>query len=355
MLRRVRCHQRSEILLARATHLVALAIASSCAADDVSLPPIRYETSKATIGTSFEEPLCEGDLQHIDARIRYLEEVFDAHSDDLVEIYLYREKPPECPIFGCFVHGRYIASEWTALDHELVHAVVSRIGRPEPFWSEGNAVAFSGGRSQAGTADITEQIPLDARSLDYVSAGHFMRWLVEQKGGPSQIQKLLVPEPFSNVYGMSEADAEAEFLQTAPWSYPPLFPCSAPELGGAVGQWEEEVAVDCESADTLSRTGYCATVVRSLRVEDPGMYELVSAGGNVRLVGCQLDALPEDPGAPAGDIPFEYEDTVPIFKAFEPGITHELRMDVGLYEITVESCDLEEPSAVMVRLTRVVG
>lgn len=330
-------------------------LVAGCSDEETPLPSIRYETNEAIIGTAFDEPLCGGDLAHIDERIRYLEETFDARSDSPVEIYLYREKPPQCTIFGCFVGDEYIASQWTALDHELVHAVIENIADPTSFWSEGNAVAHSGRRTQMGTVGIAEQVDLDARSIDYLSAGHFVRWLVEEKGGAGQIRRLLQREPFLDVFGATLEQEEMEFLATAPWSYPPIFPCSGPELSGPDGQWNERVDVDCESDDTFSRTGVCAVVLRSFEVLEPGPYELLADGGFVRLMGCQMDILENDPGPASGDVPFEYESTLSIFRAFEPNVVHELQLDAGLYEVTVESCDLENAGVVEVQLTEAGG
>ena len=80
--------------------LLVLTLGSAGCGED--LPPIRYETDKALIGTDFDLPLCEGDFDRLDAQIRFVEGFLDAASDEKIEIYVYENQPPDCPGLGCW-------------------------------------------------------------------------------------------------------------------------------------------------------------------------------------------------------------------------------------------------------------
>ena len=57
--------------------------------------------------------------------IELVEDFLGAPSDERIEIYLYADSPPQCALV-CYTPEGYIAANWNALDHEVVHAVVAR-------------------------------------------------------------------------------------------------------------------------------------------------------------------------------------------------------------------------------------
>lgn len=97
------------------------------------LPPIRYHTEQAVIGTTFEQAICPSDLAWLDDHIAFVEDILGASSDTPIEIYLYEDFPPQCALDGCYTTDGYVAANWHALDHEVVHAVVDRFADPPLF------------------------------------------------------------------------------------------------------------------------------------------------------------------------------------------------------------------------------
>ena len=305
------------------------------------LPPIRYETEKALIGTDFDLPLCEGDLVRLDTQIRFVEDFLDAESDEKIEIYVYEDQPPGCPGLGCWnTNLGVVQTLWNSVDHEVVHAVVARFASPPAFWSEGIAVALERNGTHEGGATVLDSAAItDERQLDYATAGHFVRWLLETRDSAAY-PRILNGESVDAIYGASLEDLAAEHEATRPHAYPPWSPCDYPELTEAEpGIWTETIAVSCSEPDSSSAEGYRFAVPRSVELE-AGRYELTTTGGvGTRVVGCQMDAWPDPPPSMAnGDVPNEVENSqTSVGLLFHSGSTHELNLTDGVYKVVVST------------------
>jgi len=125
---------------------------------------------------------------------------------------------------------KIIRTHWSVLEHEIVHAVVDRFAQPPPFWNEGIAVALDGNGTQHGTATVMQSIHVDdAADLDYSTAGHFVRWLLEEHD-PTRIRPILDGAAFEPTYDLPFPEAAALFEDEQPFAYPPWFPCDYPLL-----------------------------------------------------------------------------------------------------------------------------
>ncbi|MEM6293948.1 MAG: hypothetical protein AAGA54_21910 [Myxococcota bacterium] len=175
---------------ARSKHarLVALGLlAATSACEELDLPPIRYETNRARIGTSFDEPLCAADLAWFDPQIEFIEQSLGVVRPEPVELYIYGNESLPCsgdPI-GCYhLEEDVITGQWPSIDHEMVHAITNgRLSFPSKFWEEGAAEALS----QEGTdrdllVQLTPDVVRSNRRPSYDAAGHFVRFLYEDFG-----------------------------------------------------------------------------------------------------------------------------------------------------------------------------
>lgn len=333
--------------------LLALCVCSSACQEP--LPPIRYETEKALIGTDFDEEICPYQLQALDDHIRFVEDVLGAPSDEKIEIYVYGEGPPNCPGVGCYVHGRDIVQAyWAALDHEVVHAVEARfVDRPRVFWSEGIAEALETSGTHEGASLVTDNVPMQDRTeLDYATAGHFVRWLLETED-PTLIRRMLGGESTEAVYGRDIAPMASQFEAEQPFAYPPWFPCDYPPLPSPEeGVWTETIEISCDHPEGTAGENYRRSVVRSVELT-AGRYALETFGGSgTRIVGCQMDVWPEPPPPMAnGDVPNQVEmSQTAVGVLFESGRPHEVMLTDGVYKVVVAT--LEEREEVTVELRR---
>jgi hypothetical protein len=317
------------------------------ACGDESLPRIRYETAEARIGTDFEQALCSHDLAWVDEHIGFLEDVLDAHSDEPVEIYVYVGGPPQCRGLGCYTAEGYVAGDWSSLDHEIVHAIVDRFADPPLFVSEGIAEALSGRGTQRGSTTVAENLDeRDPGKLSYYTAGHFMRWLVEERGDVADVRALLETGDASAIYGGSLEALGAEYEESAPFSFPPWSPCNYTSLA-RVGEehWRERVELTCDHPDATRFGEGWVSLLRSVELSG-GTYELhVEGGRGARLLGCQQEVLYEPPPDMAfGDTQSSAEWLQTARGVlFESGRTHVLELKAGRYRIEVPSeLDSEE-------------
>jgi hypothetical protein len=340
----------------RAATLLAACLGSTACQEP--LPPIRYVTEKALIGTDFDEEVCPYQLQAIDDQIRFAEDMLGAPSDEKIEIYAYSEPPTSCHGIGCYDYKRnIIQTYWAAIDHEVVHAVEARfVDEPRTFWSEGIAVALEEQGTYEGQSSVLSNVGVtDNLKLDYSTAGHFVRWLLENED-PVLIRRVLKGESTDAVYGRSIEALAAEYEAEHPFAYPPWRPCDYPALPSPeVGRWAETIEVSCDHPQGTAGENYRRSVVRSVELE-AGTYALETIGGSgTRIVGCQMDVWEEAPPAMAnGDVPNQVEmSQTAVGVLFASGQVHEVTLTDGTYKVVVAT--VQEREEVTVELRRVDG
>ncbi|MCA9656002.1 MAG: hypothetical protein H6712_02025 [Myxococcales bacterium] len=148
--------------------------------------------------------------------IELVEDFLGAPSDERIEIYLYADSPPQCALV-CYTPEGYIAANWNALDHEVVHAVVARFADPAPFWNEGIAeVLTKRGTDRCGQVSVTDNVSArESTEVDYATAGHFVRWLVETRG-IEPVLDVLEDVPVEQALGETLGELAAEHGVDAP-------------------------------------------------------------------------------------------------------------------------------------------
>jgi len=337
-------------------HIAALMLTSAVAtlaACSEPLPPLRYETEKARIGTSFDHPLCGRDFVWIDDHISFVESVLEARSNEKIDIYLYTydELPSSCDGIGCYSSDGYIRGIRASIEHEVVHAVVDRFAHPALFLNEGIANALTERGTQHGTGTVAENLRIrDFHDLSYLTAGHFTRWLIEDRGDIADIQALLRGGDATAIYGAPLDALGLEYEADAPFAYPPWHPCNHPALTQVSNVlWHETVELSCERPDVSGFSEGQVSLFRSVELSG-GDYELrVEGGKGARLLGCQLDALdapPPEMARGATRSSAEWSQTA-WGVLFESGTTHTITLTEGTYEIDIpawaedETIDIE--------------
>ncbi|MEM9461666.1 MAG: hypothetical protein AAGF11_46315 [Myxococcota bacterium] len=312
-------------------------------------------TEKALIGTDFEEEVCPLQLQAVDDQIRFVEDMLGAPSDEKIRIYAYGEGPPDCDGLGCYTFddSGIIKTHWSAIDHEVVHAVEDRfVDRPRTFWSEGTAVALEEKGTLVGSSSVLDNIHIgDYHDLDYLTSGHFVRWLLENED-PTLVRRMLKGESINTVYGRSIEQLAAAYEAERPYAYPPWFPCDHPPLPSPEPErWVETIDISCEHPEGTSGENYRRSVVRSVELE-AGRYALETIGGSgTRIVGCQMDVWDERPPPMAnGDVPNHVENSqTAVGVLFESGEVHEVTLTEGTYKVVVATLELREEVTVDLR------
>jgi len=317
------------------------------------LPPLRYETEKARIGTTFDEPLCGRDFVWIDGHISFVESALEARSNEKIDIYIYDTLPLPCDGFGCYSSDGYVVGIKPSIEHEIVHAVVDRFAHPSLFLNEGIADALTERGTERGTSTVAENLGIrEPGDLSYFTAGHFMRWLIEDRGDLADMQALLRGASPTSIYGASLDALGIEYEINAPFAYPPWHPCDYPSLVQVSNVlWQETIELSCERPD-VTRFGEAeVSLLRSVELSG-GDYELrVEGGKGARLLGCQFDVL----DAPAPDMAHGDTNSSAEFQRtargilFESGTTHTLTLTAGTYKIDVPAWAEDETIDIEIR------
>ncbi|MEX1366262.1 MAG: hypothetical protein AB1Z98_24270 [Nannocystaceae bacterium] len=327
---------------ARLLSLVMVSSGSMACQDP--LPPIRYETEQALIGTGFGDPLCGYDLPWIDEQIEFAEGMLDAASSDKVEIYLYGDAPEFCGhegVSGCYNPERdIVVSAWWAVDHEIVHAVVDRFADSPPFWDEGVAEALRLHRPTVrGYVPIEDNVRVgDTSQVERFSAGHFTRWLIDNHG-TAALKRVLRGTSTEDAFGGSLETLAAQYEAEAPEAYPSYAPCDYPPLRSTgPEQWSESVEVSCERPDVTRFSERKRTLLRSVELEG-GRYTFEVHGTQAwgQLLGCLTEPRYEPVGSMmhgATMSELEHSLTAPGIR-FEAGMVHTLELTEGLYTLAI--------------------
>lgn len=294
---------------------------------------------------SSDSQLCRGDILRIERAVEHDEAVLGAAVDDPIRMYLYDRGLTGCisGAAGCFIDGE-IHTLWQSIDHELVHAVAEPLGRPSSFWSEGMAVALSG-RTQRGSTDVTANLDLAPGDLDYYTAGHFVRWLLEEHG-EAGIRVIAAGESFSGSYGFEISEAITDYEADAPWSYPSWNPCSGDELAPTeTDRWQSTIDATCSMQGSTTNGSTGTGALRTIIIQTPGTYRLMLQGGrSVKVTYCQTNILETAPTEIfAGDIIREDAGLMPP-NIYPSDMEHLIRFESGMHEFlfTTEEGDGEE-------------
>lgn len=334
--------------------VVVLALASTACEP---LPKLTYETEHLRIGTAFDQPLCRGNLDHLEQVITTAETQLQTNVKGPIDVYLWDPlewsiDPGWCAgeLSGCYSPGRVYSSPW-AVDHELVHAVVATLRNyPAPFWSEGAAEALQSARTFWSGSSPIDNLHLDSPQFSYRTAGHFSRWLLETRG--PELYRALLSSPrgtraaFEETYGMTLEAAQAQYFETAPYSYGAIVSCDHPVLEQRGDrEWAETIDIDCDAVGV--RAGPVGMgAMRVLTITQRGYYDLWTSA-EIGVIGRCNDVVLESPPIPndpsEGDVPPITEMFIEQFftRFSADGEPTSLDLVPGRYEISVGFNDFE--------------
>ncbi len=252
-----------------------------------------YETEhlKITLVGDDRPPLCEGDLLYYEEQIELIENTLGVRLKQSIKVEL--EASAGGPPAGGEYHRvrRKITTSRHSMVHELVHAVAADLGDPDPFYGEGAAEALDG---TTKLFPIAVSLPSENLGVapDYAVAGHFFRWLMAQHGNTAAVE-LLRGQSFSAAVGGSMTDQEREWLDAAPWAYPPLDDCPYASLNETEDGWRGEVSLSCGDPGVTTFDGVAhgsRLACRRFEVLRAGLYE-VETEGRGTLKRCMTDIV----------------------------------------------------------------
>lgn len=277
--------------------LLALAAAGACGElpdDPVDWAPpdlpFEYSTEHLEIHSDVER--CEGDFARWEGFIDYAEDYLGLTMPDSVEVYVWEPENFDSAAVcrGVGLSGCYRTSEGVvfssayAIEHELVHALTDPLANHDAFFSEGVATALA---SPTAFGEYGPTFPVkDPKAVDYASAGHFVRWLLEVYGAPHLLMHMSMvggePE-FEAVYGEDLATLTTDYFANAATNYPILYRHSVPAFElQAEGVWSAALDFSCDRGDVRG-TKDGLEVIRELTLPKSGFYAFWSStGGPIR-------------------------------------------------------------------------
>ena len=334
---------RREVVVARRAVSSLAMLCLGCSSEELVNPgllEVTNETEWALVASAFGEPVCRGDELFIDRQLERLQNELGVALENKVPVNVHAGYPvPGCNSggIGCYRNG-VVNTRWEALPHELVHVVAAPVGAPVDFWREGLAEAVSGGRTERGYELVVDSVDKDNLEFSYLTAGHFVRWLIESRGMGTFLD-LYRGMAFDAVYGESLAGIEEEFNADAPWSYPPLESCDLPGLELASdAAYDDTVEIDCDDPSGSHFDGFVPRVstARAFEVAEAGAYDLDVTGGlGVFIYKCQTSVILEDPGErTAGDV-FSEIKVGPWMLLWGSGQRHTIALEAGKHRMTI--------------------
>ncbi len=313
-----------------------------------------YETEQLRIRLADDAPagFCAGDLRYLQGEVDRIESILGVRMRRTLDL-VYFTGWADCKESseGCYLPGRHrVHTIEAAVSHELVHAVMGRCGRGcDLFFDEGIAVALS----DAVEFPLVLTRPTDnlgrssPPSIDYETAGHFTRWLLEEQG-VAKVRALLDGSSFEEVYGESLASAEQRWMSTAPWLYPAHDPCPYPSLRFDDEQEPQVLPLDCDEPDVRSGAQPGLATCRTFEIEQEGLYTYLS-NAPTWIERCQTEIIQEPPPIEHEAVPAAHNYNRPL-QYFAPGQEHEALFRQGQHMLCV-SVETREPTSVEVSLS----
>lgn len=338
------------------TLLCSLGIGLCCAACESGPPREEYPLDGITVFVGFDEPICGGTFDWIEARLRWLaaETGLPASDSPILFYWLREETSDRCsPNSGGCASGKRIYSPLEVLSHELVHAHLSRLGLPRPWLVEGMARMLEDTRwslSDYITVPSAMVAISEARKLDYDTAASFVRYLRDRFGMPALLELYAAldgvsaaktPDVARAVLGVDWDDIEAGYLVTYKPTPVGSINCDFPVLAPEADTWTFPVDSPCDDAATIgpflgwydSDTPYTERYA-TLEIEEADIYTVSmtsSAKVSVYLIDC--------------DEPLEY------FSVYDAQWTEEIELLPGRKRLLVVT-DIPDAAVGEVRLRR---
>ncbi len=341
---------------------------------DLERLPILYVTQELEVATSFEEPLCEGDLRWLDLATTRVETALGAEVEEPHTLYAYSGADifletedsgfsiqiPGCQrnVQGCYrVRDDVALAAPAAIAHELVHIVSTELDpNYASFWYEGIAEALSEHPIVYLPSDLVEESASD--DVLYRIPAHFIRWLIERQG-VEPVVRVLQGEPFEDVYGMDLGTIEQVYDVEAAEVMPSPFDCAdEPILQSGDGAFDLATELDC-SSPTTTRLRHGSDVdslgtIRIITTETDATYLVEAAGlDRVEIGGCRVE--PGDLVDQLGDVTSDGDplaaNNAPLTTRVFPG--QEVFLPASTYRVVLLAADTGEPQPIRFTLTPV--
>ncbi len=236
----------------------------ACAPDDAQ----RYELPGLTVIEDFDEPICAGTFPYFQRRLRWLEQETGLPRDPrglTYRWYLDQTQVEEACSFslgGC-AKGRTFFGNVIVFSHELVHAHLSRLGRPRVWLEEGMAVMLEDERSGAPHPLFTPSVLMridKALEIDYPAASAFTTYLRDRYGmaslldyyeASSDTDAAMSLAIFEEVFGDTFADVEADYLDGGLPDTSGSLDCDGPDVAWGSERWEHTFRLACEEPGSI--------------------------------------------------------------------------------------------------------
>ncbi len=253
-------------------------------------PELAFEYTTEDIAVHSDIARCAGDLTRWQGFVEFAQAYLGHSLSEPVELHVWQSEDFDGPRYcdndwgGCFYRPRTIYTGDRVVEHELVHAITAQLGNRDSFFDEGLAEALS---SATTFGQFAPAFPAGSSAeVDYASAGHFVRWLLESRGW-SQLRAHL-SEPggvaeFEAVFGQELEELTQEFFASANPVYPRLYEHPIPSFDAAGDAiWASALEFDCEREDVRAASNGLE-VVRELTLPRSGYYAFWSSvPGEVR-------------------------------------------------------------------------
>ena len=240
--------------------LAPLVLVVACADDSP-----RYDLDGLTVRTEDFDEVCPGSFGYFERRLTWLERETGLPREPVTFHWYLNGAPRKTCTAGTgnCAGGRSIYAEWFAFSHELVHAHLSRLGRPRTWLIEGMATMledeWSGEVDGEQTPSVMMQIE-DPLELDYWNAAGFASYLRDRYGMARLLEYYRASAGtgadaavriFGDVFGDSFADVEAEYLALVvpPRSGSPT--CDALEVAWSGETWQHDFLLACDDPGSL--------------------------------------------------------------------------------------------------------
>ena len=238
--------------------------ACACERDDAT----RYELDGLTVIQDFGEPICAGSFDYFERRLRWLEQETGLPRDPqgLSYRWLFDRAAVEAAcnlsLGGC-TKGRVMFGDLIVFSHELVHAHLSRLGRPRPWLIEGMATMLEDKRNDAPQPLFTPSVMVeidDGRDVDYDAAGAFTSYLRERYGMALLLDYYAASagtdaaasiEVFADVFGDPFADVEAEYLAGGLPATSGSLECDGLDVAWDGATWEHTFRLSCDEPGSI--------------------------------------------------------------------------------------------------------
>lgn len=319
----------------------------STSTSTLDLPDLLFEYTTEHLVIHSDVALCAGDLARWEGFIGFAENYLGTNMPHDVRVYVWSERPFDGEAYcgvevdgGCFRRSRgvdHVFGVQEVMEHELVHALTRDYAARDSFFIEGLAEAVS---RDTLFGRYAPEFPIKGSPhVDYRTAGHYVRWLLERFGvEPVRLYMNSAGTivDFEQIVGYDVEQLNADFFAEAPEKYPALYRYPVPPVDTNGELWSAEVEFSCERDNVRSSQDGLVAVLE-LDIPSTGFYAFwSSAGGPIEGWLSSVSSHPVTSFGFAGGF------------RLPPGVIATALLEAGTYEIQVKAPSGVESAVVMI-------